>query len=174
MAVALGMMLTVTEDNLKVIEQGQARAKAVTRLLDRLSQLKSRLLPGKDTAAVCGEVAFAVTEASDFSCAALLLAGEEGKLYIAGSNGFTADQLAEMRGRAGDDLAASLKYLSTQGARIGNQSFVLCLEDNSVCYGIVQDAGGEITIENLQPCGARVTIALPSAVSQPIVISRAC
>ena len=139
--VALGMMLTVTEDNLKVIEQGQARAQAITRLLDRLSQLKSRLLAGKDTVAVCGEVAFAVTEASDFTCAALLLVGEEGNLYIAGSNGFTAESLVEMRGRAGDDLAASLKYLSEHGARIGNQSFVLCAEDNLVLIPLVSWRG---------------------------------
>jgi signal transduction histidine kinase len=141
LCVALGMMLTVTEDNLKVIEQGQARAQAITRLLDRLSQLKSRLLAGKDTVAVCGEVAFAVTEASDFTCAALLLVGEEGKLYVAGSNGFTAESLAEMRNQAGDDLAASLKYLSEDGARIGNQSFVLCPEDHLVLIPLVSGRG---------------------------------
>jgi signal transduction histidine kinase len=139
--VALGMMLTVTEDNLKVIEQGQARAQATTRLLDRLSQLKSRLLAGKDTVAVCAEVAFAVTEASDFICAALLLVSDEGNLYVAGSNGFTAESLAEMRNQVGDDLAASLKYLSEHGARIGNQSFVLGPEDNLVLIPLVSWRG---------------------------------
>ncbi len=141
LCVALGMMLTVTEDNLKVIEQGHARAQAITRLLDRLSQLKSRLLAGRDTVGVYGEVAFAVTEASDFSRAALLLVNEEGNLYVAGSNGFTAESLAEMRGRAGDDLAASLKYLSENGARIGNQSFVLCPEDNLALIPLVSWRG---------------------------------
>ena len=139
--VALGMMLTVTEDNLAVIGQGQARALAITRLLDRLSQLKSRMLAGKDTVTVCGEVAFAVTEASDFVRAALLLVSDEGKLYVAGSNGFTNESLAEMRNRAGDDLAASLKYLSAHGARIGQQSFVLCPEDNLMLIPLVSWRG---------------------------------
>lgn len=157
LCVALGMMLTVTEDNLKAIEQGQARAQAITRLLDRLSQLKSRLLAGKDTVAVCGEVAFAVTEASNFSCAALLLVSDKGNLYVAGSNGFTAESLTEMRNRAGDDLAASLKYLSQHGARIGNQSFVLCAEDNLVLIPLVSWRGtavGCLCVEGAKEPGA--------------------
>ncbi len=155
--VALGMMLTVTEDNLAVIGQGQERALAITRLLDRISQLKSRMLEGKDTVTVCGEVAFAVTEASDFIRAALLLVSDEGKLYVAGSNGFTEESLAEMRSQAGNDLAASLRYLSAQGQRIGNQSFVLCPEDHLVLIPLVSWRGtavGCLCVEGGKESGA--------------------
>jgi two-component system, NtrC family, sensor kinase len=37
----------------------------------------------------------------------------------------------------------------------------------SVCYGIVRERGGDLRIENVKPCGARVTIELPVADAPP-------
>jgi hypothetical protein len=71
--VALGMVLTLLEDKSRIIEQSSAREHAENLLLQRLSHITSRLLAGKDPAALCNEVATAITDASSFTKAALLL-----------------------------------------------------------------------------------------------------
>jgi len=90
--VALGMVLTLLEEKTRVLEQARSRAQAESLLLQRLSQITSRLLAGNDPGALCGEVATAITEASSFQRAALLLLGEDRKFYLAGLSGFTAQE----------------------------------------------------------------------------------
>jgi signal transduction histidine kinase len=90
--VALGMVLTLLEEKTKVLEEARSRAQAESLLLQRLSQITSRLLAGNDPSALCGEVATAITEASSFQRAALLLLGENRRFYLAGLSGFTAQE----------------------------------------------------------------------------------
>jgi len=142
--VALGMVLTVMEDNLGLIRQAKARAQAENRLLDRLSQLKSRLLAGNDALTLCGEVAFAVTEASDFSRAALLLVGDDAKLRLVSASGFTPECLRELRQRAGEDTAGAFRHLSTQAPMIGNVSFVLCERESLILIPLVSGRGSAV------------------------------
>ncbi len=40
----------------------------------------------------------------------------------------------------------------------------------SICYGIVQECGGQLTVVNKDPFGARVTIDLPVAVAQSVLV----
>jgi C4-dicarboxylate-specific signal transduction histidine kinase len=90
--VALGMVLTLLEEKTRVLEEARGRAQAESLLLQRLSQITSRLLAGNDPGALCGEVATAITEASSFRRAALLLLGEDRKFYLAGLSGFTPQE----------------------------------------------------------------------------------
>ena len=90
--VALGMVLTLLEEKTKFLEEARLRAQAESLLLQRLSQITSRLLAGNDPGALCGEVATAITEASSFQRAALLLLGENRRFYLAGLSGFTAQE----------------------------------------------------------------------------------
>jgi C4-dicarboxylate-specific signal transduction histidine kinase len=90
--VALGMVLTLLEEKTRVLEEAHSRAQAESLLLQRLSQITSRLLAGNDPSALCGEVAKAITEASSFQRAALLLLGENRKFYLAGLSGFTPQE----------------------------------------------------------------------------------
>ena len=90
--VALGMVLTLLEEKTRVLEEARSRAQAESLLLQRLSQITSRLLAGNDPSALCGEVATAITEASSFQRAALLLLGENRKFYLAGLSGFTPQE----------------------------------------------------------------------------------
>jgi C4-dicarboxylate-specific signal transduction histidine kinase len=90
--VALGMVLTLLEEKTRVLEQARSRAQAESLLLQRLSQITSRLLAGNDPSALCGEVATAITQASSFQRAALLLLGENRKFYLAGLSGFTTQE----------------------------------------------------------------------------------
>jgi len=90
--VALGMVLTLLEEKTRVLEEARSRAQAESLLLQRLSQITSRLLAGNDPSALAGEVATAITEASSFQRAALLLLGENRKFYLAGLSGFTPQE----------------------------------------------------------------------------------
>ena len=90
--VALGMVLTLLEEKTRVLEDARARAQAESLLLQRLSQITSRLLAGNEPGALCGEVVSAITEASSFRRAALFLLGEDRKFYLAGLSGFTTQE----------------------------------------------------------------------------------
>jgi signal transduction histidine kinase len=90
--VALGMVLTLLEEKTRVLEETGERAQAESLLLQRLSQITSRLLAGNDPGALCGEVVTAITEASSFQHAALFLLGEDRKFYLAGLSGFTSQE----------------------------------------------------------------------------------
>jgi two-component system, NtrC family, sensor kinase len=142
--VAFGMVITLLEDKTRVIEQTSALAQAENQLLDRLSQITSRLLAGKDPLTLCGEVAAAVADASSFRCAALFLVGDDRKLHQAGSKGFQPEETAELQRRAGDDACASLRQLCAAGSRIGNNSFLLCTETNLVLIPLTSWRGSPV------------------------------
>ena len=142
--VALGMVLTVIEDNLGVITQGQARVQAENRLIDRLSQIKSRLLAGDDAIGLFGEVASAITEASNFSSAAFLLIGEDVRLHLASSVGFTAEYIEGLRQQAGNDVIASFRSLAEHTPKAGNSSFLLCAEKNLVLIPLISWRGSAV------------------------------
>ena len=90
--VALGMVLTLLEEKTRVLEEARARAQAESLLLQRLSQITSRLLAGNEPGALCGEIVSTITEASSFRRAALFLLGEDRKFYLAGLSGFTTQE----------------------------------------------------------------------------------
>ena len=38
----------------------------------------------------------------------------------------------------------------------------------SICYGLIKEHGGEISVQNLQPTGAAITIELPRTRKRPL------
>lgn len=121
--VAFGMVLTLLEDKSTIIEATSERERAENRLLERLARVTSRLLAGKDPAVLCDEIAAALTEASSFGQAALLLAAEDHSVRIAGSSRFSEVDLAELREQTGGWTIEKFKALYQEGNRLGNNSF---------------------------------------------------
>ena len=121
--VAFGMVLTMLEDKSRIIEQSSAREHAENRLLQRLSDVTSRLLAGKDPAALCSEITVAITSASSFERAALFLGGENHSVHLAASNGFAPEEIAGLQERAGHFDVAKLTGARAEDARIGRNSF---------------------------------------------------
>jgi C4-dicarboxylate-specific signal transduction histidine kinase len=121
--VALGMVLTVLEDHVSIIERAKVRAQAENLLLQRLSQITSRLLAGDEPVTVCGEVASAIADASSFRRAALFLLGDDQRFYLAGTSGFTPEELEKLRERSGRYSLDVLETFCAQGSRLGNNSF---------------------------------------------------
>lgn len=121
--VAFGMILSLLEDKSRIIEENSVREHAENALLLRFSRITSRLLAGKDPATLCGEIADAITETTNFRRAAILLAREEGSLYLAGSSGFSPADGEALRKQASYWRAEKMQELCDARARLGNNSF---------------------------------------------------
>ncbi len=121
--VALGMVLTLLEEKTRVFEETSSRAQAETLLLQRLSQITSRLLAGNEPGALCGEVVTAITEASSFRHAALFLLGEDRKFYLAGLSGFSAQEAETLEVHSSSYAMEAVKRRRDQASGPAAKSF---------------------------------------------------
>lgn len=121
--VALGMVLTLLEEKTRVLEDARTRAQAESLLLQRLSQITSRLLAGNEPGALCGEVVSAITEASSFRRAALFLLGEDRKFYLAGLCGFTTQEAETLETHSSSYAIEAMKQQRAQEAGAREKSF---------------------------------------------------
>ncbi|HXQ26597.1 MAG TPA: ATP-binding protein [Candidatus Acidoferrales bacterium] len=135
--VAMGMILTLFEDRSMIVEEARARAQAESLLLQRLSQITSRLLTGVDPIALCGEVAAAITEASGFRRAAVFLIGEGRKLYLAGLNGFTPQEARELEEHWGRYALELLKEFCERAAKGENSSCRLSEGEDQILIPLI-------------------------------------
>ncbi|MGD1212493.1 MAG: ATP-binding protein [Candidatus Acidiferrales bacterium] len=141
--VALGMVLTLLEDKSAVIEEGRARTQAENLLLERLSQITSRLLAASDPVALCAEVAPAITEMSSFQRAALFLLGEDRRFYLASSSGFTAQEEETLREHSGNYAIESLKHRTPERS-LGSRSLRISGDGNLVMIPMVSRRGSHM------------------------------
>ncbi len=142
--VAFGMVLALLEDKSRIIEQSSTREHAENLLLQRLSHITSRLLAGKDPAALCNEVATAVTDASSFNKAALLLAAEDRSFHLAGANGFSAEESNQLEERARNLSLEQLKRLCTKANQLGNNSYRVVDPDAEVLIPLISWRGSYV------------------------------
>jgi two-component system, NtrC family, sensor kinase len=142
--VAFGMVLTLLEDKSRIIEQSSTREHAENLLLQRLSHITSRLLAGKDPAALCNEVAIAVTDASSFTKAALLLAGEDRSFHLAGANGFSPAESNDLEERARNLTIEQLKGLCNKENQLGNNSYRMAHRENEVLVPLISWRGSYV------------------------------
>lgn len=142
--VAFGMVLTLLEDKSRIIEQSSAREHAENLMLQRLSHITSRLLAGKDPAALCKEVAVAVTDASSFSKAALLLATEERSFHLAGANGFSIEETNALEERARLLTIEQLKKLCDSATKLGSNSYRMANPENQVLIPLISWRGSYV------------------------------
>jgi signal transduction histidine kinase len=123
--VAFGMILSVLEEKSSIVEESSDRQHAENALLLRFSRIASRLLGGADPAAVCGEIAEAITETSSFSRAAILLAREDGSLELAGSSGYSIECGEKLEKEAANWNIKQVAPSFDSGKRIGSNTFRL-------------------------------------------------
>ncbi|MGB8541167.1 MAG: ATP-binding protein [Candidatus Acidiferrales bacterium] len=142
--VAFGMVLALLEDKSRIIEQSSAREHAENLLLQRLSHITSRLLAGKDPAALCKEVAVAITDASSFNKAALLLATEERSFHLAGANGLSIDETDVLEERARILTVEQLKKLCDNATKLGNNSYRMTDPQNEVLIPLISWRGSYV------------------------------
>ena len=142
--VALGMVLTLLEDQSFIVKQSSVRAQAESLLLQRLSQITSRLLAGSDPRALCGEAVRAITEASSFRRAAIFLAGDGLTLNLCGSDGFTPQEAEELQQRSGRHGLDLVKRLCAKSSQVGGNSYRISEVDNLVLIPLVSWRGSHV------------------------------
>jgi two-component system, NtrC family, sensor kinase len=123
--VAIGMVLTALEDQSLLVEQARAREHSENLLLNRLSQISSRLLAGSDPASLCSEIADGITRTTSFRRAALFVTGEDRDLKLAGASGLTQEEREQFAERANMLRSGGLEKLQDAGAKLGNSAVVL-------------------------------------------------
>ena len=123
--VAIGMVLNLLEDKSRLVEEAHAREHAENQLLQKTSQISSRLLASRDPFALCGEIAEAITSASSFNRAALFVAGEDGLLTLASASGVTEAETSRLHVMAGKVTFASYQLQRQSSIPVGNISVLL-------------------------------------------------
>lgn len=87
--VAFGMILALVEDKSQVIEETSSRERAENALLDRFARVTSQLLGGNDPVGLSKEIAKAIAEIVSFQRVAIVIARENGSLFVAGTHGYS-------------------------------------------------------------------------------------
>jgi two-component system, NtrC family, sensor kinase len=127
--VAIGMVLTLLEDQSQVVEAARERERAENVFLHQLSQVSSRLLSGVDPLGLSSQIVEAVASGSSFNKAALFLIGEDHKFAFAAASGIPRNELTRVQAQAGCDSVEQYNSLFLRCERIGNQSVVLTSGD---------------------------------------------
>src|SRR3984885_9237455 len=126
--VAIGMVLTMLEDQSLVVDAARGRERAENSFLHKISEVSSRLLSGVDPLSLSTAMVDAVSSASSFRSAALFLMGEDRKFAFAAANGVKRNELARVQAQAGCDSQENYNQLFENCERIGNQSCVVTNE----------------------------------------------
>ncbi len=142
--VALGMVLTLLEERTRALENARARAQAESVLLQRLSNITSRLLAGNDPGSLCGEVTSAITEASSFRCAALFLLGEDRRFYLAGVSGFSEQEAETLQMHSSSYAVESVKQLRAKGDKANDKSFRMSSSSDLTLIPMISWRGSHI------------------------------
>ncbi len=123
--VAMGMVLNLLEDKSRQVEEAHAREHAENLLLQKTSQISSRLLASRDPYMLCSDITDAITSASSFARAALFIAGEGGRLSLASASGVSQAETSRLDVMAGKVTFASYQEQRERGLLVGNGSVML-------------------------------------------------
>jgi len=129
MFVAFGMILAMVEDKSESIENMRRKQRALNQQLERFSAITSQLLSGAAVEPLCGEIAQAIAEVSNFRIAAIHLDNGGRGLRVAGVAGMSSAALAELRTKATRWTIDDVRDFCSRGRPIGNNSFVLSASD---------------------------------------------
>jgi len=142
--VAFGMVLALVEDKSGIIEAAHQRERAENRMLVSLSLITSRLLAEKDPAALCGEIASAITGATSFGRAAFMLANENGPLQVSGTSGYEPHEIEQLCETASRCTSEKFKDVCQNGRRAGNNSIRTTEFGGGILIPLVSSRGSRL------------------------------
>lgn len=123
--VAFGMILSVLEEKSRMVEEIGAREHEDNALMLRFSRITSRLLGGAEPSALCKEIAEALTETASFPRAAVMLAREDGSVFLAGASRWPAEDARAFEESAAKQHLGRIGELCAAAERLGSNSFLL-------------------------------------------------
>lgn len=126
--VAFGMILTILEDKSDVLEVTSLREHKLNEQLQKFASITSRLLTGVEVNSLCGEIAHAITETSNFQRAIILLGTDDKGMYLAGQSGLTPDDVAQLRKFAPNWRLEDVSDVCRIASKIGANSYLMSPE----------------------------------------------
>jgi two-component system, NtrC family, sensor kinase len=132
--VAIGMLLTLLEDESLSARESMERANHLNYQMTRFADVTSQLLSGVDYRTFCGEVAQVITEVANFGRTCILLSGENGRLYVAGTAGISDELRANIEKQIEDRTPADIVEMCRQGQQVGSTSY-RCSHEVAVRFG---------------------------------------
>lgn len=134
---AFGMILIIVEDKTESIERMQREESSVNRQLERFGIITSQLLSGNTVDSLCGEIAKAITEVSNFRIAVIELDNGGNGLRIAGSTGLSSAASYELETKAKYWTTDDIKDFCQRARRVGQSSYLMSSGD-AAKYGPVK------------------------------------
>jgi two-component system, NtrC family, sensor kinase len=126
---AFGMILIIVEDKTESIERMQREESSLNRQLERFGTITSQLLSGNTVDSLCGEIAKAITEVSNFRIAVIELDNGGHGLRIAGSSGLSMEASHELEKKARFWTTDDIKDFCQRARRIGQNSYLMSATD---------------------------------------------
>lgn len=121
--VAIGMIVTLLEDERLVTEKARSRERLLNRQMKSFAELTSSLLRGVDVAAVADKVAKVISQTTNYRSIAVLLIQANKNFSIAGHSGFDEETLQQLQqGTAKLDADSGASVLLA-GEPVGENSY---------------------------------------------------
>jgi two-component system, NtrC family, sensor kinase len=158
--VAFGMILTILEDKSTVLEVTSLREHKLNEQLQKFASITSRLLTGVEVNSLCGEIAHAITETSNFQRAIILLGTDDKGMYLAGQSGLSADDVAQLKKFASLWRLENIDEVCRTATKIGANSYLMNPEQVKK-YTPLRE-GEEIAPNPYWQRGSRVLVPLQS------------
>jgi len=124
LVVAFGMIVTILEGSSRDALDAEANERHLSRQMTRFADLTSRFLRGAAVDDLCTEIAQAITEVSNFDRAAIVLADDAGRLYIAGHSGLTPDIEAQLKEVIASTRIADLEAFCARARNVGKNVYI--------------------------------------------------
>jgi two-component system NtrC family sensor kinase len=126
---AFGMILIIVEDKTESIERMQREESSLNRQLERFGTITSQLLSANPVDSLCGQIAKAITEVTNFRIAVIELDNGGHGLRIAGSSGLSAEASQELERKARYWTTDDIKDFCQRARHIGKNSFLMNATD---------------------------------------------
>lgn len=123
--VAFGMILVLLEEKSEILEIASQREHKLNEQLQKFAGITSRLLTGVEVNSLCGDIAHAITETSNFRRAIILLSTDDKGLYVAGHSGLSKDALAQLASFAPRWKVEDITEVCHTATRVGANSYLM-------------------------------------------------
>ena len=127
--VAFGMILVLLEEKSEVLALTSRREHKLNEQLQKFASITSRLLTGVEVNSLCGDIAHAITETSNFQRAVILLGTDDKGMYVAGQSGLSEDNLAQLKTAAPRWKIEDVSEACRSAAKIGANSYLMQPEE---------------------------------------------
>lgn len=158
--VAFGMILTVLEEKSDVLEVTSLREHKLNEQLQKFASITSRLLTGVEVNSLCGEIAHAITETSNFQRAIILLGTDDKGMYLAGHSGISAENVVQLKKFAPKWRIEDVAEVCRTGSKIGANSYLMSPEQVEKYSPLREDK--EVAPNPYWKQGSRVVVPLQS------------